>query len=51
MKYSLKLKKLPPAISCEYMASNSERIMEKSRNFQIVYVNSLDVEGTVAQTF
>ena len=26
------------ATSCENMASNSERIMEKSRNFQIVYV-------------
>ena len=26
------------ATSCENMASNSERIMEKSRNFQIAYV-------------
>ena len=35
-----KLKSYLPSLatSCENMASNSEQIMEKSRNFQIVYV-------------
>ena len=28
------------ATSCEYMASNSEQIMEKTRKFQIVYAAS-----------
>ena len=31
------------ATSCENMASNSERIMEISRNFQIVYVGCTDL--------
>ena len=39
MKYSLKLTSYLPSLatSCENMASNSERIMERSRNFQRVH--------------
>ena len=34
---------LPSAMSCENMASHRERIIEKTRKFQIVYADSTNI--------